>query len=109
MTGHGPLQMAGSPRGLALTGPGGTVLLSAEMLAHVAEFAIALQDLFLADPDAEEHDPAEDGDGGGEECTDDEPGFDRKSRAIVNRYGEGAGCAINGDAELNGDELDYSE
>lgn len=51
----------------------------------------------------------EDDDGGGD-CTDDEPGFNRRSRTIANVCdGSGAGCAINGDREPNGDEGDYSD
>jgi hypothetical protein len=61
--------------------------------------------------DDEDSDPPEDDDGGGD-CTDDEPGFDPLSRHEANVlgrriYGGGAGCAINGDRELNGDEGDY--
>ena len=36
------------------------------------------------------------------------PGFTPADRAIANLLGDtGAGCAINGDRELNGDEGDY--
>lgn len=51
---------------------------------------------------------AEDDDGGGS-FTDDEPGFDARSRRLANALGGGgAGCAINGDCELNGDEGECS-
>ena len=58
---------------------------------------------------AGEEDTEED-DGGGDVCTDDEPGFDKISRLTANAYAgrPGAGCAINGDQELNGDEGDHS-
>lgn len=52
---------------------------------------------------------AEDAEGGGYDSqSEDEPGFDKASRAAVNSYGDGAGCSINGDREPNGDEDDYS-
>jgi hypothetical protein len=60
------------------------------------------------------HEDAEDDDGGGD-CTDDESGFDKGSRLQANIRGHGwlggsgAGCPINGDIELNGDEGDYTQ
>ena len=51
---------------------------------------------------------AEEDDGGGDDCTEDVPGFDLTSRRIANLYGSGAGCSIAGDAEPNGDEGDYT-
>lgn len=51
---------------------------------------------------------AEEDDGGGDDLTEDTPGFDIISRSLANSYGDGAGCHINGDVEPNGDEGDYS-
>ena len=51
---------------------------------------------------------AEEDEGGGDDLTEDTPGFDVRSRAMANAYGDGAGCPLNGDVELNGDEGDYS-
>jgi hypothetical protein len=63
---------------------------------------------FPAPADYRNHEDAEDDEGGGDTSGDEgEPAFDARSRRVANLGGEGAGCTINGDRELNGDEGDY--
>lgn len=80
--------------------------------AAMVNAGLEILDAIRGDADLEDDDPPEDDDGGGD-CTDDEPGFDPISRTQANVLGHlsgsasGAGCVINGDCELNGDEGDY--
>lgn len=51
---------------------------------------------------------AEEDDHGGGEVTEDEPGFDKKSRRIANVHAHGAGCSIS-DPDYGGEELGERE
>ena len=51
---------------------------------------------------------AEEDDGGGDVLTDDEPAFDRNSRAVANLYAGGSGCILSdSDVEHDGSEESY--
>ncbi len=45
-----PLMLAGSPRGLALITPGGTIILSRRMFEAFAEFSTTMLDVFDGEP-----------------------------------------------------------
>jgi hypothetical protein len=61
----GTLSLICTAKGLEVTGLGGQVILSNKMLAHLAEFSVAMLDLLQPDPEREPDDCPEDDDQGG--------------------------------------------
>jgi hypothetical protein len=83
------IQIVGSHQAIALSGPGGAIMLDRKMLAAVAEFSIALADLITPDPDLEESDA--------------EDSFALSWCATARA---GAGCPVADPGEMDGDETD---
>lgn len=95
----GTLTLTGTAKGLEVCGPGGRVVLSNCMLAHLAEFSVTMLDMLQPDPDCEPNGDELDG------CYGSEDEFQLHSTII-----QAAGCPIAdaGGCEDDGSEPDYA-
>lgn len=55
------LQLVGTDQGVAITGPGGSIVLNMETQAMLADFSVSLLDVLEPDPDSEPNGDEQDG------------------------------------------------